>query len=95
VRGKEGVVESDKIGKKTFPFSGFLFLFLFNFGGICLVLKIIKLYVGPCGLDLFAICEPNVVEAFKGTVRPDWICTRVVPLESSLKRPSTAMFLIF
>jgi hypothetical protein len=34
-------------------------------------------------------------KGLKGTVRPDWICMRVVRLESPLKGDHRYMFLIF
>jgi hypothetical protein len=33
----------------------------------------------------YRICRSHFESSLKGTVRPDWICMKVVPLESPLK----------
>ncbi len=40
--------------------------------------------MGGGGGEMKSVCVP-VVQNFKGTVRPDWICMRVVSLENPLK----------
>ncbi len=50
----------------------------------------------PCIIYYFLIF-PAISNDIKGTIRPDWICMRVAPLDSPLKgyQPLYSMFLIF
>ncbi len=45
--------------------------------------------------SVWQICENLVIVHFKVTVRPDWICMRVVSLESPLKGHQPLFVLIF